>query len=128
MNKRRVTVQEAAEHFGISPEAVRMRIKRGTLEAQKVNGRVHVLLDTDPTPDPTPSDRDRYISSLEDQIAFLRRELERKDAIMLRMAERIPELEAPQEPRESPSEPAEPSASVVEATGEGTGLRASLVA
>jgi hypothetical protein len=47
--------------------------------------------------------QDAYIRrSLEDQIAFLRRELERKDAILLNLTERIPELEAPSEARESP--------------------------
>jgi hypothetical protein len=39
---------------------------------------------------------------MQDQIEFLRRELERKDAILLRMAERIPELEPASEPREAP--------------------------
>ena len=46
--------------------------------------------------------QDAYIRSLEDQIAFLRRELERKDTILLNLTERIPELEAPSDPRESP--------------------------
>ncbi|PLS82673.1 MAG: hypothetical protein CYG60_23930 [Actinobacteria bacterium] len=47
-----------------------------------------------------------HLDSLQDQIDFLRAELERKDAILLTMAQRIPELEpareAPLEPRESP--------------------------
>jgi uncharacterized coiled-coil protein SlyX len=46
--------------------------------------------------------QDTYIRSLEDQIAFLRRELERQDAILLNLTERIPQLEAPSEARESP--------------------------
>ncbi len=46
--------------------------------------------------------QDAYIRSLEDQIAFLRRELERKDGILLNLTERIPQLEAPSEARESP--------------------------
>ena len=43
-----------------------------------------------------------YIQSLEDQIAFLRRELERKDAILLNLTERIPELEASSEASAAP--------------------------
>jgi uncharacterized coiled-coil protein SlyX len=42
-----------------------------------------------------------YIRSLEDQIAFLRRELERKDAILLNLTERIPQLKASSEARET---------------------------
>ena len=52
--------------------------------------------------DATKTVQGAYIRSLEDQIAFLRRELERKDAILLNLTERIPQLEAPSEPRESP--------------------------
>jgi hypothetical protein len=37
------------------------------------------------------------VRSLEDQIAFLRRELERKDTILLNLTERIPQLEPPSE-------------------------------
>jgi hypothetical protein len=46
-------------------------------------------------------DQDKYTRSLEDQIDFLRRELERKDTIIMSLTQRIPELEASPEPRES---------------------------
>ena len=46
--------------------------------------------------------QEAYIRSLEEQIAFLRRELERKDAIVQNLTERLPQLEAFSEPRESP--------------------------
>jgi hypothetical protein len=78
-----------------------MRVKRGKLEADKEGNRLFVWLDTDPTADPT-ADRDELLEAYRDQIEFLRRELERKDAILLRMAERLPELEAPQEPPGGP--------------------------
>ena len=51
--------------------------------------------------DATKTVQNAYIQSLQDQIAFLRRELERKDAILLNLTERIPQLEAPSEARES---------------------------
>jgi hypothetical protein len=44
---------------------------------------------------------EELVESLQDQISFLRRELERKDAIMLRMTERIPELEVASSPPDS---------------------------
>jgi hypothetical protein len=54
------------------------------------------------------------VERYEDENGFLRqelerlhRELERKDAILLTMAQRIPELEAAPEPRESPQIPSE---------------------
>src|SRR5438045_754354 len=41
----RMTVPEAATHLGISAEAVRARIHRGTLQHTKEEGSVYVLLD-----------------------------------------------------------------------------------
>jgi uncharacterized coiled-coil protein SlyX len=101
----------------ISQAAVRKRIARGTIRHDRdASGRVHVYLSPSETVHGTDQDtiqdeatktvQDTYIRSLEDQIAFLRRELERKDTILLNLTERIPELEAPQEARES-SEPAD---------------------
>ncbi len=109
----RLTVAEAASALGISQDAVRKRIARGTIShSRDESGRVYVYLDASETVHKTDQDagqddatktvQDAYIQSLEDQIQFLRRELERKDAILLRMAESIPELEAPRETTESP--------------------------
>jgi hypothetical protein len=54
------------------------------------------------------------LERFEDENGFLRqelerlhRELERKDAILLTMAQRIPELEAAPEPREAPQKPSD---------------------
>jgi uncharacterized coiled-coil protein SlyX len=109
----RLTVAQAAHALGISQDAVRKRIARGTITNDRdESGRVYVYLapsetvhktDQDtPQDDTTKTVQDAYIRSLQDQIAFLRRELERKDAILLNLTERIPELEAPSEARESP--------------------------
>src|SRR5829696_4322775 len=97
----RLTVAQAADALSISQDAVRKRIARGTIPHDRdESGRVFVYLAPSETVHKT--DQDAYIRSLEDQIAFLRRELERKDRILLNLTERIPELEAPSEPRESP--------------------------
>jgi hypothetical protein len=120
----RATVHEAANSLGVSVDALRKRIQRGTIPHERhEDGRVYVLLDksstmqdTSSTSSSTVSDEEEgerlirygtneFVESLQDQIGFLRRELERKDAVLLRMAERIPELEASQalqEPREAP--------------------------
>ena len=41
----RVTVAEAAQLLGLSAEAVRSRVQRGTLKSTKVGNTVYVLLD-----------------------------------------------------------------------------------
>jgi hypothetical protein len=118
------TVHEAANALGVSVDALRKRIQRGTIPHERhEDGRVYVLLDKASTmqdksgiSSSTVADEDEgerpvrygteeFIGSLQDQIGFLRRELERKDAILLRMAERIPELEASQAPPESRDAP-----------------------
>jgi uncharacterized coiled-coil protein SlyX len=109
----RLTVAQAADALSISQDAVRKRIARGTIPHDRDDsGRVYVYLSPSETVHKTDQDiqqdtasktvQDAHIRSLEDQIAFLRRELERKDAILLNLTERIPELEAPSDPRESP--------------------------
>jgi excisionase family DNA binding protein len=108
----RVTIQEAATRLGVKEDAIRKRIQRGTLRHEKTEeGRVFVWVDaTQDTAQDTTEDayqdtgRDELIGELRDQVRFLREELARKDAILLRMAESVPQLEAP---RESPETAAE---------------------
>jgi hypothetical protein len=118
----RLTVAQAADALNISQDAVRKRITRGTIPHDRAeSGRVYVYLSPSETVHKTDQDtvrdeatktvQDAYVRSLEDQIAFLRRELERKDTILLNLTERIPELEASHEaapePRGSTEGPAE---------------------
>ncbi len=83
---RRTTVAEAAEVLGISAEAVRGRIRRGTLPVEREGGAVYVLLDhraaNRTTADQSrttvdhPGDRtDALIAALEEQVADLRKQL-----------------------------------------------------
>ena len=97
----RVSVAEAASRLGVTPDAVRQRIRRGTIEYEKTDdGRYYVYL--------TPQDNRRIgvqnalVDRLMDENAFLRRELERKDAILLNMTEAMKSLETPRDERESP--------------------------
>jgi DNA-binding transcriptional MerR regulator len=104
----RVTVSEAAERLGVTPDAIRQRVRRGTIQHDKESdGRVYVYLDMSHTP---PQDaHDDLVDALRDQVETLKTELadwkaeaQRKDTIIMSLTQRIPELEAPSEPRESP--------------------------
>lgn len=73
----RLTVPEAARALGISPEAVRNRLSRRTLNSVKEDGTVYVLLEADrlrhtgDTPEGTPrsaDNRSRYTDDKSDDI------------------------------------------------------------
>jgi hypothetical protein len=113
----RVTVPEAAEALGITAEAVRMRIKRGTLRSERQAGRVFVLLGQDqPTEQPTdrPGESSTLISEMRSRIQFLEDELQRKDAILLNMTEAMKALSPPSQETspEAPETPVEPRPSM----------------
>ena len=120
----RVTVADAARIMGLSAEAVRMRIKRGTLVSEKIDGTVYVFLEADPTrpnsertEDQTSDrtgeqtiDQTDLVNALRSEVEFLREELKsreevraeenrRKDTIIAQLTQRIPELETPGEKR-----------------------------
>jgi hypothetical protein len=103
---RRATVSEAAEALGISVEAVRGRIKRGTIGHEREGDRVFVLLDADRTAtshdqdDAHAGDRSELVALLRDQLEDLRsdrdawREQARRSDYLLGSAmERTRELE-----------------------------------
>ena len=110
-----VTITDAAKRLGLSTEAVRMRVKRGTLASTRMAGTVYVLLpQPNAGPNGGPNDQMALVRSLEDQVAYLRRqlatrdeELRRKDHLLAAALERIPpQLEAPRDtPPESPASP-----------------------
>jgi len=62
-----VTVKEAADRLGLSTEAVRMRLRRGTLAGRKAGGGWVVLLPPDATAVGTPADRDQAGDATADQ-------------------------------------------------------------
>src|SRR5215218_4282310 len=97
----RATVPDAAELLGITVEAVRMRIKRGTLRSERQGGRVFVLLGQN-QPTDRPDEPTTLISEMRSRIQFLEDELQRKDAILLNMTEAMKALSPPSQ--ETPSE------------------------
>lgn len=125
----RVTVREAARLLGLTVEAVRGRIKRGTLEVERTDEGLFVWLDREisaedanqpptghdqPPTGPQPDDRAELVESLLDQVAYMRRQLaEEREAnrenrrLLAAALERIPAIEAP-EPRDAPENGAEP--------------------
>ena len=110
---RRVTLREAADILGVSKEAVRKRVLRGTLPSDTgEDGRRYVYVDEGPTTSSSEAGlgsdpRDQLIAQLRDEVEAWREESRRKDHIIAGLVERLPPaLEAPsQEPRESPVSP-----------------------
>jgi hypothetical protein len=109
----RVTIPEAAEMMGITQSAVRKRVQRGTILWDKDSeGRIYVYVDPSETSPETRGDRsrvagtgqsrDELLEAYRDQVEFLRRELERKDTLLMSLMQRIPELEGRQEPTGAP--------------------------
>ena len=110
---------EAAEELGLTVEAVRSRIKRGTLKKEKApDGSVFVVVEAGQTDQARPGeDHERLvegqgndwadaqalmIARLENEIEFLRRQLEHKDHLLAAALERIPAIEAPTEAAPAP--------------------------
>ena len=130
----RVTVEEAAKLLDVSVDAIRKRIERGTLRSEKIEKTRYVLLDgvminqdynmTTHQDLDQDTDMTSLVASMQDQIDTLKLELEdwkeearRKDAILMTLAQRVPELEPA---REASSEPQRVSQTPSEQQGNGT--------
>lgn len=120
----RVTVSEAAERLGVTQDAIRQRVKRGTIQYDKESdGRVYVYLDPTKTvrQDVHDKSRDELVGALRDQVETLksevaawREEARRKDHLLAAALERIPALEPPEE---EPSDARESSVTASEEEG-----------
>ncbi len=98
---RKLTVSEAADHLNISAEAVRSRIKRGTLRSVKDGSTVYVLIETDQTPpehdrtdaqtttEQRPDARDELVESLREQVAYLQGVIATRDRELSQRGEEI---------------------------------------
>jgi hypothetical protein len=114
-------VAEAADALGITVDAVRSRVKRGTIDHERKGGRVYVLLgadearpghdqDTDQVSDQgarESEDRtDELITTLREQLQAERQAHAEARRLLAAALERIPpQLEAPSEVRESDVSP-----------------------
>jgi len=118
-SRQRLTVAEASEVLGVTVEAVRGRIKRGTLKHERDLGAVYVLLaadqsydqprpDDDQTSDRSRSDSTELISAKDETISTLREQLRAERQahaearrLLAAALERIPAIQAPQGATES---------------------------
>jgi len=114
----RLTVAQAAERLGVTRDAVRKRIKRHSIEWEVgENGETYVYVGPSATaedPSGDTSGQEQVVEVLRDQVEHLREQLDRAEErdrenrrIIAALTQRIPELEAPSEPRESPETPSE---------------------
>ena len=111
-------VNSAADELGVSTDAVRKRISRGTLRSDRKDGTVRVWLDEGGTEAGREAEVDggALVEVLREQAEYLREQLaeerearRRADTIIAQLtqanaslAARVPELEAPQERSGSP--------------------------
>ncbi len=139
-----VTVADAAELLGLSTEAVRMRVKRGTLASTKIGGTVYVLLDgPNERPNVKPNARPNtgtngrpnsrlnvdtapmvanlhaHNTDLRDQVEHLRRELDTRNEELRRKDTIIMAMTQRIPELESASEPGDASETASNNTGRG---------
>ena len=105
----RLTVAQAAAQLGVSQDTIRKRIRRNTIDYdQDPDGRIYVYVDSSEVVQDESSDAsmERLVQVQQDDIEFLRRQFEtrteetrRRDSIIAALAQRLPEIEAPSEPR-----------------------------
>jgi hypothetical protein len=119
---RRVTVAQAAVLLGLSEDAIRSRLKRGTLSKEKdADGTVFVVLDggrpttngdrpmTDQTTDQSAlALMQAHLDSLGEQLTYIRDQLDQEREanrenrrIIAGLVQRVPELEAPRNGHET---------------------------
>jgi hypothetical protein len=113
----RLTQREAAERLGVSVEAIRKRVKRGTLLSDKgEDGRRYVYLDDAPDADRTGAGDggSELTDELRNRLHYVERQLEAERQahaearrIIAGLVERIPAIEAPQEASGAPETGAE---------------------
>jgi hypothetical protein len=118
VTRQRLTVQEAAEVLSTSVDAVRMRLRRGSLDSEKdPDGRVYVWVDGDSSETELRlngessaliSAKDETIGVLTEQLQAERQAHAEARRLLAAALERIPpQLEAPQEPPGAPETAAE---------------------
>ena len=112
----RASVYDAAQALGVTVDAIRKRVQRGTIPHERDDaGRVWVLLDAASTLQDNDQDKyrttdatraDALVESLSEQVEYLKgvvatrdEEIRRRDHIIAGLVERIPELGPAQAPR-----------------------------
>jgi hypothetical protein len=118
---RRVTVAQAAELLGLSEDAVRSRLKRGTLSKEKAaDGTVFVMVNGDRPATDQVTDQSAlalmqaHLDSLGEQLTYIRDQLDQEREanrenrrIIAGLVQRVPELGPAYEPRDATQTDAE---------------------
>ncbi len=145
-DRQRLTVPEAATVLEVTVDAVRGRVRRGTIDHERdETGKVHVWVDVSGAPGgaasrrPSPTvegpstasqsrsaEHDQLVESLLDQVKYMReqlaaeREANRENRrIIAGLIQRVPELEtAPRDEPHGPETPVETSEGVDAPTGQ----------
>jgi hypothetical protein len=130
-DRRRLTVPEAATVLGVTVDAVRGRIRRGTIASEHdKDGKVYVWVDApEAGPAPTvetvgrpPNDQSALVEELRDRVRALEEANRENRRLLAAALERIPAIEAPPdmqrspEPRESPQTASEEPSGTQEAS------------
>lgn len=86
VSQQRMSVREAADLLGISPDGVRMRVTRGSMESEKdESGRVWVWVDTSPRDRNSGGEHSsEEVESLREQVGYLRGVIDQRDAELAR--------------------------------------------
>jgi hypothetical protein len=90
-------VGEAARELGISSDAVRKRIRRGSLPSDTRDGRRVAWLDDGAAAagrEPPVEGSEELVEQLRSEVAYLREENRRKDHMIAGLISRMPELES----------------------------------
>lgn len=112
MSQQRLSVREAAELLGISPDGVRMRIKRGSMESERDDeGRVWVWLETANSASQDPNSvyqqNSAEAETLRDEVAYLRSVISQRDSELERahrlLGESLSQLRALNAPEDAPA-------------------------
>jgi hypothetical protein len=118
---RRVTVAQAAELLGLSEDAVRSRLKRGTLSKEKdADGTVFVVVNGDRPATDQVTDQSAlalmqaHLDSLGEQLTYIRDQLDQEREanrenrrIIAGLVQRVPELGPAYGPQDAPQTSAE---------------------
>lgn len=129
----RMSVSEAAKALSVSPQAIRNRIKRESIQHGKdeETGQTYVYIDLEQEGNTGDNGRDNgvdnpYIEALKSQIEELKRDKEqlreearRKDHLLAAALERIPAIEAPAADSIDATEPRESAVPASETEGKG---------
>jgi hypothetical protein len=99
---RRLTVDQAADALGVTAEAIRGRIRRDTIDHERVSGRVYVLLPDEQQTEQTTDHTAELIRTLQEQLAAERQAHAEARRIIAGLVERIPAIEAPNEASDTP--------------------------